>query len=202
MRGSLAVVALLAQAGADGSCSFSSGCSWDKLPFKCTNPALSVDYTNVATYSGVVSCGNLFLEADIGGGINIAPLVIWPAAKADAYYTIMMIDPDADVDGSFPNIHAAGSHAPVRHWIQGNVPGSALAQGSIAGSDVVSPFHGPSPPAGSHRYGQFIFEQAGQQKFVAFNATASIAQFDYAAWLVQNGLKDAVASNWHITKHS
>jgi len=91
----------------------------------------------------------------------------------------------------------------VRHWIQGNIPGSDLVD-AFAGlqGDVVSPFHGPSPPAGSHRYGQFLFEQDSKQAFVAFNATASIVQFDYASWLAQNKLTRLVASNWHITKHS
>ena len=35
---------------------------------------------------------------------------------------------------------------------QGNVKGADLAQGSLGASDTVATFHGPSPPAGSHRY--------------------------------------------------
>ena len=75
--------------------------------------------TNVRHYSGVVACGNLFLEQDIGGGaINVAPIVLLPGADANSFYTILMVDPDADVNGSFPDIDAPGAHAPVRHWIQ------------------------------------------------------------------------------------
>ena len=69
-----------------------------------------------------------------------------------------MVDPDATTL-SFPEAPAPGAHAPVRHWIAGNIPGSGLKIGDFHAATTVSPFHGPSPPAGSHRYGQFIFVQ-------------------------------------------
>eukprot|EP00966_Prymnesium_polylepis_P012667 290701-Prymnesium_polylepis.2 len=78
-------------------------------------------------------------------------MVVYPGAKPDAYYTVVMVDPDADMNGSFPFATAPGAHAPVRHWILGNLLGSALAVGEMSGAVEVSPFHGPSPPAGSHR---------------------------------------------------
>ena len=65
----------------------------------------------------------------------------------------MMIDPDADIEGSFPDASAPGAHAPVRHWIAGNIEGVGLKKGDISSAFDVSAFHGPSPPAGSHRYG-------------------------------------------------
>ena len=95
-------------------------------------------------------CGNLFLEADIGGGKNVAPTVVFPYAKPDRYYTIMMVDPDADIDGSFPDATAPGSHAPVRHWVVGNIPGANLQVGDLTKNVTVSPFKGPSPPAGAN----------------------------------------------------
>eukprot|EP00750_Incisomonas_marina_P004513 INCI13477.27.p1 GENE.INCI13477.27~~INCI13477.27.p1 ORF type:complete len:217 (+),score=31.07 INCI13477.27:84-734(+) len=193
-----------ARAAGTPACTFDGGCSWDALPFKCTHPALVVDYTNVVHYSGAVECGNLFLEKDIGGGsINVAPIVVLPDAEAGSYYTILMVDPDADVNGSFPEIDAPGQHAPVRHWIQANVLGSDLAIGTLGeGSDEVAAFRGPSPPAGSHRYGQFVFRQAAKQEFVPFNSSAPPINFDYGAWLKENNLTDLVASNWHITQHT
>merc|ERR1712070_59625 len=94
-------------------------CPWDKLKFGCTSPALTVNYDKIAYYSGYVSCGNLFRESDIGGGINNAPKVNCGHCKKDELYALVMTDPDADVDGSFPMISAPGSHAPVRHWVVG-----------------------------------------------------------------------------------
>ena len=53
-----------------------------------------------------------------------------------------------------------GSHAPVRHWVLGNIDGLSLQLGVIPDAAVaVSPFKGPSPPWGSHRYGFFLFRQ-------------------------------------------
>ena len=80
----LIIVATLV-AGTAAQCSLDKGCSWDKLPFYCNTPAmgvLSVDYLQIKAYSGAVSCGNLFREADIGGGINTVPYVAYPKAKA------------------------------------------------------------------------------------------------------------------------
>merc|ERR1712156_1363592 len=44
----------------------------------CTKNPLQVNYKHVHYYSGKVECGNLFLEADIGGGIDIPPSVVYP----------------------------------------------------------------------------------------------------------------------------
>jgi phosphatidylethanolamine-binding protein (PEBP) family uncharacterized protein len=135
-------------------CSLATGCAWDKLPFRCSNPALSATYTNVERYSGALACGNLMLESDIGGGLNDAPFVVasQPGPRDTAYYALMMVDPDADMDGSFPDAAAPGGHAPVRHWVVGNIAAADLAAGNLTGALTVSPFHGPSPPVGSHRY--------------------------------------------------
>ena len=54
----------------------------------------------------------------------------------------------------------SGSHAPVRHWVLGNIDGLSLQLGVIPDASVtVSSFKGPSPPYGSHRYGFFLFRQ-------------------------------------------
>ena len=65
----------------------------------CTVSPLQVNYEHVKYYNGKVNCGNLFLEADIGGGINIPPTVIYPndEINVDEYYTLIMVDPDADL---------------------------------------------------------------------------------------------------------
>jgi len=180
-----------------------SGCPWDKFKFACSNPALNVIY-DVEYYSGVVACGNLFRESDIGGGKNVAPIVQWPQAKADAIYAFVMTDPDADLDGSFPLATKPGSHAPVRHWVVGNIPGTVLLNDGdlTSGTTTVAPFIGPSPPAGSHRYGQFLFEQKGTIEYEIFANTSSHVNWDYFNWTKTYDLGDPIASNWHITDHS
>eukprot|EP00660_Eupelagonema_oceanica_P001866 gene1866-14452_t len=45
-------VSLYAAAAAGAPCSLYGGCTWDRLPFKCTRPALDVDYAHVTHYSG------------------------------------------------------------------------------------------------------------------------------------------------------
>ena len=156
----------------------------------------------LAADSGSVACGNLFLEGDIGGGKKVPPAVVFQEAKADSYYTLLMVDPDADMNGSFPEATAPGAHAPVRHWVVGNIKGSELATGDLSKALTISPFVGPSPPAGSHRYGQFVFEQPGKLQFDVYPANASIVQWDYAKFITTYGLGQPVASNWHVTQHT
>ena len=88
-----------------------------------------------------------------------------------------MIDPDA------PS-RASPTYAPIRHWLVGNVPGSALLTGNVGGKDgkgdTLSLYHAPGPPTGTgyHRYGQFVFEQPKPK--IAFEAVSpSIAKWNY-----------------------
>jgi len=173
-----------------------------KLPLipACTSPPLGVDYTSIRYYSGKVDCGNLFLEADIGGGINIPPVVTFPKAEAGAYYTLLMIDPDAPDEGSWPDVTKPGAHAPVRHWVIGNLDKKMLHEGDFTGATTVSAFVGPSPPYGSHRYGQFLFKQQGEIAYEEL--TGSIVQWDYGTFLVNHTLGFPVASNWHVTQYA
>ena len=102
--------------------------------------------------------------------------------------------------GSWPDTTEPGAHAPVRHWVVGNIAGSALKKGDLSSGFTISPFHGPSPPAGSHRYGLFIFKQPTSKiPYVAY--TDPIIQWDYAGFIAKYKLGEKVASNWHITQH-
>jgi len=172
----------------------------------CTSPALGVDYAHIEFYSGEVSCGNLMLESDIGGGINIAPVVTYPQAATKGLYTLMMVDGDADLSkaidgGSWANnVTMTGSHAPVRHWVVGNLDASMLKSGDFKGASTVSAFVGPSPPYGSHRYGQYLFKQSSRIEFVPFKSGASIVDWDYGTFITNNSLIGPVATNWHVTQ--
>jgi len=188
------------------SCKFciSNGGYVEDLVFTCTQPPLQVDYSHIKYYSGKVSCGNLFLESDIGGGINVAPVVKYPRAQEGSLYTLVMIDPDADLpnNGSWPDVTTAGGHAPVRHWVVGTLNATALHTGDFTSAATVSPFVGPSPPYGSHRYGQFLFKQLEQLDFEDLTGLP-ITQWDYKGFLGRYALADRfVASNWHITAHA
>jgi phosphatidylethanolamine-binding protein (PEBP) family uncharacterized protein len=170
----------------------------------CTSPALGVDYTHIKYYNGKVECGNLMLESDIGGRINVAPVVTFAEAEASKLYTLMMVDTDADLanNGSWPDQLVAGSHAPVRHWVVGNLNQAMLITGNFDRATTVSHFVGPSPPYGSHRYGQYLFEQAASIKYQPFAATASITDWDYGTFITNNSLVGPVASNWHVTQYA
>ena len=118
------------------------------LDFNCTSPPLSVVY---GAPLGAIHCGTKVLKTN--AGLAQAPTVTFPAARAGAGYTLMMID-------------AGGSAGPqevypVRHWLVVNIPGAELRRGNITGGLVGEKFHSPGPPSGSHyhRYAQFVFEQ-------------------------------------------
>jgi len=170
------------------------------VPF-CTEPPLGVEYTNVETYSGTVSCGNLFLESDIGGGINEPPQIKYTKAKQGKYYTLLMLDTDALNSGSWPEETKSGDHAPVRHWAIGNLDRKMLTSGDTTGADTISSFVGPSPPQGSHRYGQYLFEQEGFNKYIKYPA-GNITNWDYGSFVYNHSLGFPVSANWHITQHA
>jgi hypothetical protein len=175
----------------------------------CSNPPLSVEYT-IPFYSGTVLCGNLLLESDIGGTHPwIPPKVTLPEAKDDALYTLMYIDPYVDVpnNGSWPTCGSScvGSKAPARHWLVGNIPGKDLqVGGSLSDATTVSKFKGPSPPWGSHPYGQFLYEQPSKQPidFPTLPSPTGIYNWDVVGFVSKYGLGHPVATNWHVTQHA
>mmetsp|Transcript_13912 Transcript_13912/g.35874 ORF Transcript_13912/g.35874 Transcript_13912/m.35874 type:complete len:189 (-) Transcript_13912:21-587(-) len=143
-----------------------TGCPWDPLEVQC-KAGLSVSF-NIYHYRGLVNCGNLFLAPDLGALATdptpFAPNVQWPAADSSKHYTLLMLDPDAVLPGSWP-FSAIGTLEPIRHMLVGNIAGDELTAG-ITAADIakapylLSPYQAPAPPSGSHRYGFFIFEQS------------------------------------------
>ena len=57
----------------------------------CTASPLQVNYEHVKYYDGKVNCGNLFLEADIGGVINVPPTVSYPNDEIDVNDNVMFV---------------------------------------------------------------------------------------------------------------
>jgi len=208
----------LATASAAAAKLCNPGCPWDPLTVGCTTPKLDLSFTkNIYHYSGVVECGNLFMDADLGAQAAVqydyAPYVSFPTAKTGSLYTLMMFDPDANMNGSYPFV-VEGSLSVIRHWVVGNIKGSALAAGFDGAKDynsatVVTPFASPGPPIGSHRYAQFLFEQPGTDEiaFATLNNQVGSAgterfNWDVSAFISEYSLGTPVASNWFIAMHS
>jgi len=175
-----------------------------ELKFECSDPPLGVAY-NIKYYNGTVACGNLLLESDIGGTHAwIPPKVTFPAAEQGSLYTLFYIDPDVDLpnNGSWPDVTTPGSKAPARHWVVGNIDADMLKTGDLSKATQVSAYKGPSPPWGSHRYGQFLFKQsAGQVNFKTLPSPDGIYVWDYQGFISEYNLGSPVASNFHMTQH-
>lgn len=170
-----------------------------ELRFVCTPEPLQVRFqVNGGHYNGEVNCGNLFLQPDIPE----APVVTYGSAKSEKLYTLMMIDPDGDAHGSWPDPVKPGKNSPVRHWIVGNIPGHVLQSGynenTVNTNDVsiMEPYRYPHIPDVSDRYGLFVFEQTGRIEFEKFDD--SIINFDYMAFIDKYRLGEPKASNFFV----
>ena len=108
----------------------------------CTPSPLQINYEHVKYYNGQVNCGNLFLEADIGGGINIPPAVIYPndEINVDEYYILIMVDPDADLaDNGSWNYDSPNPTPGNAMFHEFSIPNSEFSQRG-------SQFQNPRPP--------------------------------------------------------
>ncbi|KAK3243885.1 hypothetical protein CYMTET_46483 [Cymbomonas tetramitiformis] len=180
-----------------------------KLPVGCSDPPLGVSY-QIKYYSGIVNCGNLLLESDIGGTHPwIPPAITFPMDDAPgSLYTLIYFDPYVNVpkNGSWPDCgtECTGTKAPARHWVVGNIEVAMLKTGNLSAATTVSAFKGPSPPFGSHPYAQFLFKQSGTKKidFTRLPSPTGIYNWDILGFLSQYRLEDIVAYNWHVTQHT
>ena len=147
-------------------------------------------------------CGNLFLQGDTPS----PPVVTLPGIE-DGVYTLLMVDPDANMNGSWPLTREAGDHAPVRHWVVGNIPALTLALGDAlkpqnltADGDELTPYKAPGPLGGSHRYGLFLFKQSGAIEFDALD-NDSRTNWDYGAFIAKYELGEKLASNFFMVQY-
>jgi phosphatidylethanolamine-binding protein (PEBP) family uncharacterized protein len=173
----------------------------DELNYTCSVPQLEVKFA-VANghYSGVVNCGNLFLQTDI----PTAPVVRWKRAKPGKLYTLVMLDFDGNANGSWPDQVPVGQNSPVRHWIVGNIPGDLLhsigyreVEGAPSKTiSVVQPYRAPHIPMVSDRYGVYLFRQNKELQFAP--VPDPITNFAYAAFLENYRLAKPEASNFFV----
>ncbi|MTH96810.1 YbhB/YbcL family Raf kinase inhibitor-like protein [Roseibium sp. RKSG952] len=173
----------------------------NELTWVCTETPLHVEFPIIGRhYSGEIHCGTLLLQQDIAG----APEVTFENADPETHYTLMMIDPDANADGSWPDAVLPGTNAPVRHWIVGNISGRLLADGftedkaSRLGEtiSVLEPFHHPNIFHVSDRYGLFVFAQPELIEFEPLGGT--IRNFDYRGFNAKYRLSAPKASNFFV----
>uniref|UniRef100_A0A1I8Q980 Phosphatidylethanolamine-binding protein n=1 Tax=Stomoxys calcitrans TaxID=35570 RepID=A0A1I8Q980_STOCA len=108
-----------------------------------------------------------FLKISYENGLNVdkgneltptqvqkQPTIEWEASD-DAYYTLIMTDPDAPsrVEPKFREF---------RHWLVVNIPGNHLDQGEVLAAYVGS---GPPKGTGLHRYVFLLYKQSGKLEF-------------------------------------
>ncbi|KAH7720065.1 OV-16 antigen [Aphelenchoides avenae] len=128
-------------------------------------------------------------QARLGNVIQVSdaraqPKVLWPVDDANAFYTLMMVDPGA-VRGT-PRANAL-------HWIVVNSPGTDVSKGQTLG------YFGPAPPYGDgyHRYVQLVYKQTGLISATALNDPGLSGPFDVVAFAEQYLLEQPpVAGNF------
>jgi len=169
-----------------------------ELTYVRTDPPLEVTFAVAGGhYSGAVTGGNLFLQADIAD----APVVRWKDATPGKFYTLLMLDFDGNANGSWPDPVPSGENSPVRHWIVGNIPGETLrGAGYIESANktaaVLQPYRAPHIPMISDRYGLYVFEQAKALDFAP--VTGPITNFDVAKFLQAYKLGAPEAANFFV----
>lgn len=158
----------------------------DTASWNCTRPPLEVSYSDTA-----VLCGTLFSQAEV----RTQPAVTWRSKNAS--YALLMVDPDADLNGSWPDALQPGSRAPVRHWVLGNLAAADLARGLLDRATVLTSFASPSPRSGSHRYGLFLFAQPRLRIDFEPLGDENRTNWDYRGFLTRYGFGLLpTAANW------
>jgi hypothetical protein len=173
-----------------------------ELKYSCSQPPLEVTYPIAGGhYSGMVNCGNLFLQSDTPN----APIVRWKEANVTKLYTLMMLDFDGNANGSWPDPVPSGDNSPPRHWIVGNIPGTLLRTSGYAEStsdsgnkavSVLQAYRAPHIPMVSDRYVIYLFEQTKRLDFAALSGP--ITNFDYAKFRDTYNLGPPKASNFFV----
>ncbi|PRP77407.1 putative phosphatidylethanolamine-binding protein [Planoprotostelium fungivorum] len=131
-----------------------------------------------------VQTGNHLTKEDAAA----EPTVKFFTAEPEAFYTLLMIDPDAPSRED----HKFG---PWRHWIVTNIAGSA---GDVSGGEKHTPYIGPGPGAntGEHRYTFILFQQQGKQSFreLPNQERPDRRNFDWKAFVAEHQLKQVGVS--------
>jgi len=171
------------------------------ISLNCSATPLNVEYA-IKFYSGTATCGNLFLEEDVEAEGVDAPRVSYELANEEEYYTLILLDIEAGMAGSWPQVTIPSIDAPVRHWTAGNIPGIDLKSGDFSRAMTVSSWKtGYYEHAyGSHRYAVLLFSQGSKMiDYVKFDDDdLDRLRWDYESFIADHNLGAAVASNWYV----
>lgn len=122
--------------------------------------------------------------------VKTQPQIEWNA-ESDAFYTLIMTDPDAPSRESPTNRE-------FNHWLVGNIPGNSIDKGEVLVDYVGS---GPPKGTGLHRYVFLIYKQSGKLKFtephVSKNSSNNRPRFHAAKFAQKYKLGDPIAGNFY-----
>lgn len=125
---------------------------------------------------------------------SAAPESISFKGPSNAFYMVVMVDPDA------PS-RASARLRFWRHWLVLNVPNNC----DIKAGDTVTEYAGPSPPKGSgpHRYALIVYCQ-GTQRITEKDACVPDARgmFNLNRFVATNKLGDPLAVNYFVCERS
>ncbi|KAH7957328.1 protein D2 [Rhipicephalus sanguineus] len=139
------------------------------------------------------------VEAHMGNTLtcdqtSAAPESISFKGPSSAFYTVVMVDPDA------PSRSSARLRY-WRHWLVLNVPNSC----DVKAGDTVTQYAGPSPPKGTgpHRYALIVYSQ-GTNRITERDASVPDARgmFNLNHFVTQNKLGDPLAVNYFVCERS
>lgn len=123
-----------------------------------------------------------------------APVHVQWEPVQDAFYTLIMTDPDAP-SRYLPLLRE------IRHWLIVNIPGSAIDQGEELASYIP-----PGPPifTGLHRYIYLVYQQKnGRQNFdeKPIASRTERMRTSTQAFVDKNNLGNPIAGNFFQSKH-
>ncbi|KAK7867287.1 hypothetical protein R5R35_002114 [Gryllus longicercus] len=143
-----------------------------EVPFACAVPGLEVTSWSRAVVISAANCN----EAEPKQEFQDQPEVRFPKASPDAFYTLVMVDPDA------PGM-LRGEY--WLHWIVVNIKGSHFQIGNLDDATEVASYVAPAPPerTGAHRYIFLALEQEASASPLAPAAPAERPHFRLGPWL-------------------
>ena len=119
---------------------------------------------------------------------QIPTVVITDASPSDLF-TLFVVDPDAP-DPSNP------TRAQILHALITNIPGGDVPRGT-----VVTPYRGPAPPSGVHRYTFLLYKQPGNRIEIQDPSTGAAGRSYFNVANFANGIRlgDAVAGDYFLS---
>jgi phosphatidylethanolamine-binding protein (PEBP) family uncharacterized protein len=104
----------------------------------------------------------------------------------DKHYSLLMVDPDAPSPDD-PKMRE------WLHWVVVNIPGSDVSKGF-----TMTPYNGPTPPRGTHRYVFLLYEQP-EGVTLPKSHIKQRAKFHADKWAKDHKLGDPIGATYFKT---